>query len=123
MLYAILCVHDEQTVFGWSKQEDDALMERLEVVHQKLAAQGRLGPAARLGPTTSASTVRRTGRGHTVTDGPFAETKEQILGFYIVDCASQEEANEVARELQEINTGATYEVRPVRLFKPGMLAR
>ena len=55
MLYAILCVHDEKTVFGWSQEEDDALMERLEVVHQKLAAQGRLGPAARLGPTTKAT--------------------------------------------------------------------
>src|SRR3546814_2929215 len=67
-------------------------------VHEKLAAKGRLGPVARLMPTTTATTVRP-GHDPLVVDGPFAETKEQLLGFYLVDCATLEEAIEVARSL------------------------
>src|SRR6267142_699601 len=91
MLYAILCYHDEAVVGSWSKEEDDAVLAKRNVVTQKLAAHGRLGPVARLMPTTAATTVR-SGRESLVIDGPFAETKEQLLGFYVVDCASLDEA-------------------------------
>ena len=80
MLYAILCYHDEAVVGGWSKDEDDAVMAKLAVVHGKLAQQGRLGPVARLLPTTAATTLRKD-EPPVVLDGPFAETKEQLLGF------------------------------------------
>src|SRR5688500_15803573 len=53
MLYAILCYNDEDVVYSWSKEEDDAVMAKLDVVHQKLAQEGKLGPAARLLPTTA----------------------------------------------------------------------
>ena len=52
-------------------------------------------------------------------DGPFAETKEQLLGFYVIDCAALEEAVEVARDLARANPGGAYEIRPIRLFMPG----
>jgi hypothetical protein len=122
MLYAILCYDSEAVVGSWTKEEDDALMGRLAVVHEKLAAQGKLGPVARLMPTTAATTLRK-GREPVVLDGPFAETKEQLLGFYIVECASLEEAIEAARELARASTHGTgaYEIRPVMLFKPGSL--
>ena len=61
--------------------------------------QGKLGPVARLLPTTAATTLRKDQEPPLVIDGPFAETKEQLLGFYIVDCADLEEALEIAREL------------------------
>ena len=70
---------------------------RAAVVEQDLAAQGKLGPVARLMPTTAATTVRRPQP--LVIDGPFAETKEQLLGFYVVDCADLDEAIESARDL------------------------
>jgi hypothetical protein len=54
-----------------------------------------------------------------VIDGPFAETKEQLLGFYVLDVASLEEALEIVKELGRANPGGSYEVRPVRLFLPG----
>ncbi len=57
-----------------------------------------------------------------VIDGPFAETKEQLLGFYIVDCATLDEAIEVARELAGANPGGAYEIRPVSVFRPGSVA-
>ena len=54
-----------------------------------------------------------------VLDGPFAETKEQLLGFYVVDCKDLEEALAIARDLARANPGGSYEIRPVRLFLPG----
>jgi hypothetical protein len=124
MLYALLCFNCQDTVFGWTKAEDDAVMVRLDIVHQKLAGQGRLGPAARLGPTTTAKTLRKDPQPPLVTDGPYAETKEALLGFYLVDCADIEEALAVARDLEKANPGrGAYEVRPVIHFVPGSLER
>jgi hypothetical protein len=119
MLYAILCYDSEDVVGSWTKEEDDAVMVKLAVVQDKLTKQGRLGPVARLMPTTAATTVRK-GREPLVIDGPFAETKEQLLGFYIVECASLEEAIDTARDLARASSSAgAYEIRPVSLFRPG----
>ena len=85
MLYAILCYDSEAVVGSWSKEEDDAVMGRISAVTKKLAAQNKLGPTLRLMPTTAATTLRQ-GREPVVIDGPFAETKEQLLGFYVIDC-------------------------------------
>ena len=121
MLYAILCYDSEAVVGAWTKEKDDAVMAKLGAVQQKLAAQGKLGPVARLGPTTKATTVRK-GRDAMVIDGPFAETKEQLLGFYVVDCSTPEEAIEVARELGRASgSEGAHEVRPISLFAPGEL--
>ena len=57
MLYAILCYDSEDVVGSWTKEQDDAVMAKLAVVQQKLADQGRLGPVARLLPTTAATTI------------------------------------------------------------------
>ena len=121
MLYAILCYNDEDEVFSWSQEQDDAVMTKLAAVHGKLAEAGRLGPTARLESTTSAVTLHKDRDPPVVMDGPFAETKEQLLGFYTVDCASLDEALAVARDLAGANPGGAYEVRPLRLFLPGTL--
>jgi hypothetical protein len=118
MLYAVLCYNDEDVVCSWSKEEDAAVMARLDVVHQRLRQAGKLGPTARLLPTTAATTVRSSANAPLVIDGPFAETKEQLLGFYVVDVADLEDALQVARDLTTAHTGSTYEVRPVALYLP-----
>ena len=115
MMYAILCYHDEDQVGSWSKEHDAAVMEKLLVVQKELARQGRLGPVARLLPTTAATTLRKDDP-PLVLDGPFAETKEQLLGFYLVDCKNLDEALDVARDLGKANPGGTYEIRPVAYF-------
>jgi len=84
-----------------------------------LARNGKLGPAVRLMPTTAATTIRKDQDPPLVIDGPFAETKEQLLGFYVVDCATLDEAVEFARDLARANPGGAYEIRPVRLYLPG----
>lgn len=118
MLYAILCYHDEDVVGSWSKEQDAAVMERLALVQDKLARQGRLGPVARLLPTTAATTLRKQDP-PLVLDGPYAETKEQLLGFYMVDCKDLDAALAVASELSAANPGGAYEIRPVGRFMPG----
>jgi hypothetical protein len=117
MLYAFLCYHDENDVCSWTQEQDDAVMARLDVVHQKLVAQGRMGPSLRLMPTTTATTLIK--ERDVIMDGPYAETKEALLGFYVLECDSLEHAHEIARELTIANPGGAYEIRPVRLFLPG----
>jgi hypothetical protein len=122
MLYAILCYNSEDVVNSWTQEQDDAVMGRLSGVHEKLAKQGKFGPAVRLTGTTSARTLMKGHQPPLVVDGPFAETKEALLGFYVVDCDSMEEALQVAKELEQANPGVgAYEVRAVRLYLPSQL--
>jgi hypothetical protein len=116
MLYAILCYNSEAEVNAWTKAQDDAVLAQRAKVTDKIAARGKLGPVARLMPTTAAVTVRA-GREPLVIDGPFAETKEQLLGFYIVDCASLDEAIEAAKGM--VDDIGSMEIRPLRVFRPG----
>ena len=121
MLYAILCYHDEDHVGSWSKEQDATVMSKLLVVQDKLKKEGRLGPVARLLPTTSATTLRKDDP-PVVLDGPYAETKEQLLGFYVVDCENLDAAVDFASELGAANPGGAYEIRPVGYFEPGTRA-
>jgi len=118
VFYAILAYHEEEVVESWTKEEDAALMAELLEVNQRLVREKLLGPAARLGPTQRAVTLRGKGAG-VIIDGPFAETKEQLLGLYIVDCPTLEDAVAAARDLRRANPTAVYEIRPILLYRPG----
>jgi hypothetical protein len=117
MLYAILAYHVQDAVTAMTPEEDAALMEDLHKVHGRLTEEGRLGPAARLGVVEGAVTLRGPGDGEVV-DGPFAETKEQLLGLYVLDCATRDDAVEAARDLRRVNPTAVYEIRPIMLYLP-----
>jgi hypothetical protein len=117
MLYAVLCYNDEATVFSWTKEEDDAVMGRLSVVHEKWEKAGKLKPSLRLLPTSAATTLRK--KDNDVLDGPYAETKEQLLGFYIIEVDNLEEGLVFTRELAVANPGGAYELRPIMLYNPG----
>ena len=119
MLYAILAYHVEAEVLSWARQEDESVMSNLRGVHDRLNRDGQLGPAARLGSTTRARTLRGPGNG-VVVDGPFAETKEQLLGFYLLDCADEAAAIKAARDLRSVNPSAVYEIRPIAVYLPGV---
>jgi hypothetical protein len=116
MLYSMLAYHDEGHVQSWSEDADDDLMAKLSAIHERQDAAGQLGPAARLGATAKAVTVRAKG---VVVDGPFAETKEALLGLYVLDVASLDEAIAQARAIQAVNPSAVYEIRPIVFFRPG----
>lgn len=116
MQYTILCYHSEKVVGAWTPEQDAATMQRLTAVQDRLRQQRKLGPVVRLLPTTAAITLKKDRDPPLVVDGPFAETKEQLLGFYLVNCASREEALEIAQDLGRANPGGSYEIRPVALF-------
>ncbi len=122
MFYAVLCYNDESVTSAWSKEEDDRVMRNLTAVQSKYVEAGKLGPVARLLPTTAATTLRHATGETIVMDGPFAETKEQLLGFYLIDCESLDEALAFARDLSTANPSTgSYEIRPLALYKPGEL--
>jgi hypothetical protein len=117
MLYSILCYQSEALAVNRTKAEDDDMMRRLGEVQLGLRAEGKLGPVARLMPTTTA-THMRIGEDPVVIDGPFAETKEQLLGFYVLDCQSLEEAIAAAKLLARAKDHGTLEIRPIAIFNP-----
>ncbi|MEW5424873.1 YciI family protein [Amorphus sp. 3PC139-8] len=114
MLYTLLCYHDEAVTSAWTEEEDAVVMARLNDVHRKWARHMR--PVARLMPTSAATTFRKDEK--LIIDGPYAETKEQLLGFYVVDVDGLDQAHAIARDLAEANPGGAYEIRPVMLFYP-----
>ena len=110
MRYAMLvCIEEDEDL-----SEEDATRQYAEFMafQDEMEARGALIARERLRPTSLATTVRVRDQGLVVADGPFAETKEQIAGFYIIDCEDLDEAIEIAAR----NPGARYgtiEVRPV----------
>jgi hypothetical protein len=120
MLYAILCYHNEDVVTSWSSAEDEAVLAKRGKVTAELAAQGKMGPAIRLMPTSAATTIRSGTAGDLVLDGPFAETKEQLLGFYIIEGDSLDEVIDAAKRIKE-GENCTFEIRPIRIFKNGVI--
>lgn len=114
MLYTILCYHNEEITSAWTEEEDAEVIECLKAVNRKWARN--FEPIVRLMPTSAATTLRKTE--NIVMDGPFAETKEQLLGFYVVNVDSLDMAIEIAREMAEVNPGGAYELRPIALYYP-----
>lgn len=122
MRYAIFCYQAEAQSCAMPKEQDDAMMAELIRTQERIGKKNKFGAIARLMPTTAATTVRE-GKEIVVLDGPFAETKEQLLGFYVIDCESLEEAIEAARQLAKPRaamglTGA-LEIRPIAYYTPG----
>jgi hypothetical protein len=120
MLYSILIYAPENKVEALTQAEDDDHVARHMQLHEEIAAQGRLGPVVRLMSTSTAKRVRA-GHSQPVMDGPFAETKEQLLGFYVVDCPNIDAAIDIARSLPSVDS--LFEVRPVRLYFPDRLTK
>ena len=124
MRYAIFCYQAEGDVCALSKEQDDALMAELMVAKREAGKRVKFGPTARLMPTTAATTVRE-GKEIMVLDGPFAETKEQLLGFYVLEADSLDDAIAAAKILagprMKAGLQGALEVRPVHFFeeKPG----
>jgi hypothetical protein len=112
MRYALLICADETTVAAYSPSEGEAMLAEYAAFSQKMGQRGVLKDGLRLRPTTDATTVRVRDGEVLTSDGPFAETKEQMGGFYIVDCKDLDEAIEVASRIPTARLG-TIEVRPV----------
>ena len=120
MLYSILIYDSEALVDALSEEENAARIKRHVALQEALRSEGRLGPVARLMPTTTAVTLGREAEEDVVVDGPFAETKEQLVGFYVFDCDSLEDAIRAAQALP-LDSGA-LEIRPIGWYEHGQLS-
>ena len=112
MRYALLICDEEKRQSEMSEDEAAAQMGAYFAFGEEMGARGVLQGGERLHPTTSATTVRVRDGEVLTSDGPFAETKEQMGGFYLVDCKDLDEAIEVASKIPGASHGSV-EVRPI----------
>ena len=112
MQYMLLIYDEERVLASMSDAERDSFMQEYFVYTQSLRDSGAFVNGDALQPTATATTVTVRDGETITTDGPFAETKEQLGGFYILDCGSMEEAVELASKIPSATYGS-IEVRPV----------
>jgi hypothetical protein len=112
MRYALLICTEEAQFAGVSPEEAAATTAEYMEWGEKMGARGVLQGGERLRPTNDATTVRVREGEVLTSDGPFAETKEQIGGFFLVDCKDLDEAIEVASQIPGARFGS-IEVRPI----------
>ncbi|MBI4400249.1 MAG: YciI family protein [Nitrospirae bacterium] len=113
MKYLLMCCTEEKKLTALSKSESDALMDETSAYCGALRKSGHLIVAEPLEPVQMAMTVRVRNGKVSVTDGPFAETKEQIGGFFLINARDLNEAIQVASRFPSARIGS-IEVRPVR---------
>jgi hypothetical protein len=111
MRYLLLCCFDEKQWQALPESQRDGIMREYGALLRSLDESGQHLASAQLRPTSSAATVRAAGGKPAVTDGPFAETKEQIGGYHLLECASREEAVAIASRIPTIPFGGAVEVR------------
>ena len=117
MKYLLLCCHEEKEVDSMSKSELDTVMEETMSYCEVLKKSGHLLGVEALEPIQAARSVKVRNGKLSVTDGPFAETKEQLGGFFLINARDLNEAIQVASKFPSVRFG-TMEVRPVKDF-PG----
>jgi hypothetical protein len=108
-----MCCHDEKEWDSMSKSDCDAVMEETMAYCEALKKSGQLLAVEQLEPIQTAMSVRVRSGKLAVTDGPFAETKEQLGGFFLISARDLNEAIQVASKFPSVRFG-TMEVRPVR---------
>lgn len=111
MLYALLCYFGEEEWISGGRPRREAIMRAHGEALNPAEAKGALVTSMRLRSTETATTVRATGGKIAVIDGPFAETREQLGGLHVIDCADLDEAIAYARTYAA--EGGTVEIRPL----------
>jgi hypothetical protein len=113
MEYLLMCCFDERKWEELPDSQRDSIMERYQALEQDLIESGHYRAGAKLGPISTATTVRLKKGKPAITDGPFAETKEQIGGYHLIECRDLDEAIAIALRIPTLPAGGTIEVRPV----------
>jgi hypothetical protein len=108
----LLIYHDESGLAAVPPAELEKAVADMKAFTSELRQQGKLLAADRLRPTATATSVRVRDGKRLITDGPFAETKEQLGGFYMIEAADLDEAVAVAGRVPAARWG-TLEVRPI----------
>jgi hypothetical protein len=119
MLYSILIYGPDAEVAAWTPEELAETMGRHTGLRRELVSAGRLGPVLRL-DRNEVKTVRHHSDRKYITDGPYAETKEQLLGIYVVDCPTFDDAVAATERLNF--KGGFFEISPLMWLDPGVVA-
>ncbi|MGZ5300458.1 MAG: YciI family protein [Actinomycetota bacterium] len=109
----LLIYGDEKAFAGMSPEDTNSVFAEYEKYSAWLVEKGWMRAGDPLADTGQATTIRQTDGKVLSTDGPFAETKEQLGGYYIVDCANLDEAIEAAQRIPTVVKGGSVEVRPI----------
>ena len=113
-MHYLLMIYDDENM-AMSETENQAILAEYEAFTQSIVQSGHFKAADRLRPTSPATTVRvRDGKTGS-TDGPFAETREQLAGYYLVEAKDVDEATGIAARIPGAKRGS-IEVRPVRVL-------
>lgn len=112
-MHYILLIHNDESMWQkMSEAEAGKIVQRYGSFTESLVESGAMRGGERLHPSHTATTVRVRNGETLLSDGPFAETKEQLGGFYIVEAADLDEATAIAARIPTAETGS-IEVRPV----------
>lgn len=115
MQYLLICYFEEEKWQQIPEGQRDKILQDYGELIQEVAKKGNLRSGAMLRQSSSATTVRMTDGKSVITDGPFAETKEQLGGYHLLECKDLDEALAIAKRIPTIRFGGTIEVRPVEL--------
>jgi hypothetical protein len=113
MQYMLMCCINEAQWEATPPARRETIMRDYGALIEDLVKSGRYVAGARLRSTSAATTVREKNGKPAITDGPFAETKEQLGGYHVVECANVDEAIGIAQRIPTLPVGGTIEVRPV----------
>jgi hypothetical protein len=109
----LLCCFDETQWEKLPESQRSEIMDEYGKLIQELKNSGRLLAGAKLDQSASAVTVREKNGEPVLTDGPFAETREQLGGYHLIECQDLDEAVAIARRIPTLPAGGTIEVRPL----------
>lgn len=115
MKYLCLIYDDEKKMAGMTQKEGDAFMNEYFSFTDEIKKSGKHLAGEALQPIATATTLRMRNGKLSTTDGPFAETKEQLGGFYMIDAKDLNEALQIAGRIPSVRTGS-IEVRPIQSF-------
>ena len=113
MQYLLMCCFDETRWAQMSDAQQDQIMQEYRAFIQSIVQSGHFRGGAKLQPTSMATTVSERDGKRVTTDGPFAETKEQLGGYHLVECRDLDEALAIAGRIPTLRVGGVIEVRPV----------
>ena len=113
MQYLLMCCFDEDRWAKISESQRDKVMQDYHRWIQEHIDSGQHRAGAKLGSSATAITIREKDGKPVITDGPFAETKEQLGGYHLIECKDFDEAVSIARQIPTLPLGGAIEVRAV----------
>ena len=112
MKYLLLIYHNEQSWSGITEADRQKIYGEYRQLREELVSKGQFVTGSQLQPITTATSVRVREGKELITDGPFAETHEQLGGYFLVEAKNLDEATSIAARIPSARTGS-IEVRPL----------